>query len=287
MRFEQSVRETNQKHRIVQIYWIKFLFKWLRYVWPITTAMLSTIVMLCTSATAHLLHQKSEHSHMKCFLCDFSGISFNVFGCVLMQNYMCSPVWYYRLLWPYLLPVTGLLSALCCLFNCLAQTIYHRPYPAMKRVLQFAPCALSWLFTNFPVLLQFAYRNESENELSLDYTNHLISYVVFLLGVFCFATDFPQRFFPGRFDFFGQGHHWFHLAVLFGTILGLQATYNDYRTNRDLIASSRPPPTFAFCFLSLLTISAYYIFVIKKFTQMINKNFDKEGNIIEKTSKVD
>ena len=243
--------------------------------------------MLCTSATAHLLHQKSEHSHMKCFLCDFSGIGFFLFGYELMKIYICSPLWCEKLLRPYLLPLLGFLSALCCLLNCMAQTIYHRPYPTIKRVLQVLPVALVLLVGDMTVILQYFFNKGSESELSLDYFNHGLCYFVAICGTFCFSMDFPQRFFPGRFDFFGQGHHWFHLAVLFGTILGLQATYNDYRTNRDLIASSRPPPTFAFCFLSLLTISAYYIFVIKKFTQMINKNFDKEGNIIEKTSKVD
>lgn len=105
----------------------------LRYSWPILTCLITATIMFFTSATAHLMHQKSHYCHMTCFLCDFGGISFNGYGAAFMQTYMCSPIWYYGLVEPYLVPLIGFMSMLCCIFNSLAQTLYSRPYPPMKR----------------------------------------------------------------------------------------------------------------------------------------------------------
>ena len=48
------------------------------YSWPILTGIFTATIMFFTSATAHLMHSKSQKFHMNCFLCDFAGISFNV-----------------------------------------------------------------------------------------------------------------------------------------------------------------------------------------------------------------
>jgi hypothetical protein len=220
---------------------------------------------------------------MTCFLCDFAGISFNGFGAALMQTYICSPIWYFKLFEPYLLPAIGLQSAFCCLFNCLAQTMYKRPYPTMKRVLQFAPCGVLWLFTILPLFLPFiAPEKGNEPTIHISYAYHFGHIVLFLTGAAFFALDFPQRFFPGKLDFIGQGHHLFHICVFFVVTLQLEGCYKDFVINRDLIAASRSPPTLIYCFISLAAVIIYYIFLIRKFSCFIAHNFDQEGNLIDK-----
>ena len=218
---------------------------------------------------------------MTCFLCDFGGISFNGFGSSLMQIYMVSPLWYYRILEPYMLPVLGFQSALCILLNSFAQTNFKRPYPPIKRVLQFAPCGFFWGFTTWSLVVSYAWPDE-DVKMIINYQYHLLHIFVFGLGAFFFAFDFPQRFFPGKLDFFGQGHNLFHICVFGVTYFHLDACYMDYKNNRDIIAASREPPTVAFCFGSLLVLIVYYIYVIRTFTKMIAHNFDKEGNLIQK-----
>lgn len=256
------------------------------YSWPILTTIITSTLMFCASATAHLMHQKSHYCHMTCFLCDFAGISFNGFGAALMQTYICSPIWYFRWFEPYLLPAIGLQSALCCLFNCLAQTLYKRPYPPMKRVLQFAPCGILWVFTNMPLFLPFiAPETGNEPTVHVSYNYHLYHIVLFLVGAAFFALDFPQRFFPGKLDFIGQGHHLFHICIFFVVTFQLEGCYNDYLLNKELIAASRSPPTLIFCFISLGAIIVYYAFLIKNFSTMIAHNFDEQGNFIEDETK--
>lgn len=258
---------TNFKHKSRQ-----------RYSWPILTCLITSTIMFFTSATAHLMHQKSHYCHMTCFLCDFGGISFNGFGAAFMQTFVCSPIWYYAALEPYLLPLIGFMSVLCCIFNSLAQTIYSRPYPPMKRFLQFAPCGILWFFTMVPVLMR-AFLEETTTKVAIEY--HMAHLAVFLVGAVCFALDFPQRFLPGRLDFFGQGHNLFHLCIFLVIALQFKACHLDYLANREVIAASRDPPSFAFCFLSLLALTSYYAYVTFNFNRMISHNFDSEGNLIK------
>jgi hypothetical protein len=253
-----------------------------RYSWPILTCIITSSIMFFSSATAHLMHQKSHYCHMTCFLCDFAGISFNGFGAAFMQTYMCSPLWYFRFIEPYLMPLIGIQSALCLLFNCIAQTKYKRPYPPIKRFMQFAPCGILWMFTLLPLLLSAIGSDSSSQTLHIHYKQHLMHVTIFILGAVFFALDFPQRFFPGRIDFFGQGHHLFHMCIFFVVMLQINGCYNDYVSNKDLIAASRTAPSALYCFVSLLAMVFYYAFVIINFNRMVCHNFDEHGNLVKK-----
>jgi predicted membrane channel-forming protein YqfA (hemolysin III family) len=199
-----------------------------------------------------------------------------------MQTYMCSPLWYFKLIEPCLMPLMGIQSALCLLLNCIAQTKYKRPYPPIKRFLQFAPCGILWAFTLLPVLLSALEIGSSQQTLHVDYKQHVMHVSIFVLGAIFFALDFPQRFFPGRIDFLGQGHHLFHMCIFFVVMFQINGCYNDYVNNRTLIAASRTAPSFLYCFGSLLAMVFYYIFVIINFNRMVCHNFDDQGNLIKK-----
>ena len=160
-------------HYIGALYIISFLFRYDfsdPYSWPIVVAILTSFVNLFTSATAHLMHQKSQYTHMTCFLCDYAGIGFQIFGCSLMINYICSPIWYYKSLEPFILPLVCTLSIISSFLNQLALSVYKRPYPPMKRVLQFLPCLISYIFTNIPLYLHY-FHNDTNS--SLNYAAHL------------------------------------------------------------------------------------------------------------------
>jgi predicted membrane channel-forming protein YqfA (hemolysin III family) len=275
-------------HYIGALYTISLLFRYDLsdpYSWPILTGILTATIMFFTSASAHLMHSKNTKCHMNCFLCDFAGISFNVFGACFMQIYICSPIYYFNWIKPVLLPIIGGLSLLCCLLNSLSQTVYHRPYPKLKRVMQFGPCAFSYLFALFPLILQMFFN--SNEQFKINFTFHLLSLTSLIVGAVCFALDFPQRFLPGKFDFIGQGHHFFHLCIFLVEMFQLNACYSDYLMNRDLIANSRQPPTFAYCFVSLFIITLCYVYVIRMFSTMVSHNFDNDGNFKNETTQFD
>lgn len=82
--------------------------------------------MFFTSASAHLFHGKSHYAHMSCFLCDLSSICFNTFFFSIMQISICSPIWYFKLLEPYLIPILGIQCSLNVILILIAQTSFKR-----------------------------------------------------------------------------------------------------------------------------------------------------------------
>jgi adiponectin receptor len=249
------------------------------YSWPFFTVILTAIIMFVSSATAHLLHQKSQKCHMICFLFDFTGISIHGFSSAFIQAFYCSPNWYFSLINTSLIPILGFMSMSCCFLNCLAQTNYKRPYPPIKRFLQFAPCVLLWAYTVLPTVLHLL--PGEKKTISIDTLSHLKHIILLIIGAAFFTLEIPQRFYPGKLDFFGQGHHLFHLCVFFGVIFQINACYDDYTRNYDLIVSTRPKPTMEICFLSVLLLLVYDFFIIRIFSKMIEHNFDVNGNLIK------
>jgi hypothetical protein len=174
------------------------------------------------------------------------------------------------------------MSMMCCFSNCFSQVNYKRPYPPIKRFLQFAPCGIMWIYTVAPLLLHF-FAGGGTDELNIHYSSHLVHIVLFIGGATFFALDIPQRFFPGKFDFVGQGHHIFHVCVFFVVVYQIESCHSDFVSNYELIVNSRAQPTFQMCFATVLLLLIYDIFVIKMFTNMISHNFDDEGNLVKKT----
>lgn len=271
-------------HYIGALFCLSYFFRFEfsdAYAWPFFTVIITAIIMFVSSATAHLLHQKSHKCHMVCFLFDFTGISLHGFSSAFIQAFYCSPAWYYQIVEVTLVPFLGFMSMLCCLSNCFSQVNYKRPYPPIKRFLQFAPCGIMWIYTVAPLLLHFF--SDSPDKLNIHYSSHLVHIVLFLGGATFFALDIPQRWFPGKFDFVGQGHHIFHVCIFFVVMYQIESCHLDFLSNYDLIVSTRKQPTFQMCFATILLLLIYDIFVIKMFTKMISHNFDDEGNLVKKT----
>lgn len=261
---------------LIYFYRFDFTDKWQ---WPLLSTVITSIFMFLSSASAHLLHQKSHYCHMTCFLFDFTGISVHCFSAALLQSFYCSPSWYYTYIEPIYLIFLGLCSILCCLMNSFAQVNYKRPYPPIKRFLQFAPLGITWIFTMLPLVLAFI---TNDNDFKIDFKLHFVHIILFLTGAVFFGGDIPQRFFPGRFDFFGQGHHIFHICIFFVTVFQIEACYNDFKSNYDKLISTRTMPTFEMCFLSVFVLLIYDLIIIKSCRNMIAHNFDDMGNMISK-----
>jgi len=233
--------------------------------------------MLFCPATAHLMHAKNHRTHLTCFMFDYAGIGFYAYGSSSILIYSCSPIWFYKLIEPYLLLSIGFHCALCFLLAAFSHGNYlKRPFPRIKCILQLCPLALLWTSS---MLIPFSSLFlENDDALTINYANHGLHACVFVLGVSVFAGEFPQRFFPGKLDFFGQGHHWFHFCTLITNVLQIKSCYTDFLANRNVIAPSRHPPS-AFVYCSIVVVmSVYFVYVIKCTIQSKRLNFDQKGN---------
>ena len=131
----------------------------------------------------------------------------------------------------------------------------------MKRVCQFLPCGILWIYSVVPLIF-----GVFPLKFPLDSADlcHLVQMSLFLIGGLFFAFDFPQRFYPGAFDFLGQGHHLFHLCIYFVTICQMHGVFRDFERKQDII-NARTKPDLLFCagsmiFLILLdTVTVYFV----------------------------
>jgi predicted membrane channel-forming protein YqfA (hemolysin III family) len=237
--------------------------------WPFVVSLCTAILMFICSAFAHLLHSKSEPIHMTCFLIDFIGVSLHGFGSGFLQIYYCAPQWYYEKIQSHYVFILLILGILACFLNCFAQYYYQRPYPPMKRICQFFPCGVLWVFSITPLCIRLYSSNILLNP---SLVCHLAQIILFVIGAILFAFDIPQRFWPGTFDFIGQGHHLFHLCIYLVTVCQMHGVYWDYEEFQNVI-NQRSKPDLIFCAGSIFSLIAWDLVIVCFFRRKIYKKY--------------
>ncbi|UJR29138.1 hypothetical protein I4U23_010352 [Adineta vaga] len=223
--------------------------------WPFVVSLCTAIIMFMCSAFAHLLHSKSDSIHRTCFAIDYVGVSLHGFGSGFLHIYYSAPQWYYNKIEYEYIFILLILAIFACFFNCFAQYYYSRPYPPMKRICQFLPCGILWIYSVIPLLIRLF-----PIQFPLDITSmcHVGQLIFFVIGAILFAFDIPQRFCPGTFDFIGQGHQLFHLCIYFVTICQMHGVYWDYEASRTII-DQRAKPDLIFCAGSMICLILWNI----------------------------
>ena len=264
-------------HLIGILYMIHLLFYYnqrLNFVdnahaWPFAVSLFSAMLMFGCSAFAHLLHSKSESVHMTCFLIDYIGVSLHGFGSGFLQIYYSAPQWFYEKIEGHYICVLLLMGILCCLLNCFAQYYFERPYPPLKRICQFLPCGLLWLYSITPLCIRLFSSTSTMNPTLMC---HLAQILLFVLGATLFGLDIPQRFCPGALDFFGQGHHLFHFCIYLITVCQMHGVYWDYQDYHAVI-SQRSKPELIFCAGSIVSLVAWDTVIVCVFRRRMKHKY--------------
>ena len=53
-------------------------------------------------------------------------------------------------------------------------------------------------------------------------------YFMFALGLFFYLSNFPERYYPGKFDIWFQSHQLWHVFVFFGVFVHFVNCFNMY-----------------------------------------------------------
>ncbi|CAF3342892.1 unnamed protein product [Rotaria socialis] len=237
--------------------------------WPFAVSLCTAIIMFICSAFAHLFHSKSENVHMTCFLIDYIGVSLHGFGSGFLHIYYSAPQWFYEKIEYQYVFVLLILGVLACFLNCFAQYYYHRPYPPIKRICQFFPCGVLWLYSIAPLCIRLYTSNILSNPALIC---HLAQIILFLVGATFFGFDLPQRFCPGLLDFVGQGHHLFHVCVYLVSVCQMHGVYWDYEEFQSII-DQRSKPELIFCAGSMFSLIAWDFVIVCFFRRRIHKTY--------------
>ncbi|XP_061602687.1 membrane progestin receptor beta [Cololabis saira] len=199
---------------------------------PLALFLLSALTYLGLSVAAHLFQSHSERAHYFFFFLDYVGVAVYQYGCSLGHYFYTSePAWRESVGFLFL-PGAALFGWLSCAGCCLAKLRYRRPYPLQRKVCQLIPTSLAYLLDISPVahrLLACPWGREAAPHF------HALQVACFLLAAFFFSCPVPERFFPGRCDFLGQGHQVFHLFLSLCTVFQLEALFRDYARRRHVV----------------------------------------------------
>lgn len=200
---------------------------------PLCVFLLSSFTYLFFSVAAHLFQSRSEHAHYFFFFLDYVGVAAYQYGCSLGHYFYSSePAWRHSLIGLVFLPGAAFLGWLSCAGCCYAKCHYQRPYPWQRKVCQLIPTSLAYCLDISPIAHRLLTTPWGQDASTL---YHGLQIVFFMLAALFFSCPVPERFFPGRCDFVGQGHQIFHLFLSLCTLFQLEALFQDYARRRDTV----------------------------------------------------
>jgi len=233
------------------------------------------------SSLAHGFSCLDFNARHICFFLDYGAISIYSFGSALAYRAYVFPANLFHIEFERsFLYVAGASSIISAVFTC-----YSRFIPDEKRVLQktlrIGWFAVAYIWTEIPLVSRIA--TCSVNEMSetsilmgespcdMSATYHYLQMAAMGVATFCYATHIPEKFFPGRFDLFGNSHHFLHVFGVLATHFQMQGILIDvdhrreFLTENDMLLDSfsgllLPLTVILSIFLVLSSFSLYVLF---------------------------
>ncbi|XP_033643886.1 progestin and adipoQ receptor family member 3-like isoform X2 [Asterias rubens] len=163
--------------------------------------------MLC-SAGYHVFSCHSEDAYKRWLGLDLAGISIGILGCYI------SAVYYAFGCYPYWKKIH--LAVVCTLLALTIVVQFHRRFLtarwATRRLLLFCT---SVAYGVGPIIHWISLQGGFHKEIvQIFIPKILVMYTMAFLALLFYATKFPERCFPGKVDYIGSSHQWWHIIIL-------------------------------------------------------------------------
>lgn len=174
------------------------------------------------SCVAHTFHFKSPFIHYTAYQADYAGIGFYSLGCGMLSFYFsCRHDWYIYLADNFML-INFVISWFGFLCSSIAKLLYRRPYPLRRKL---------WNIGSFGVqgtlLYSIIFSRLMDDSSFTTMYDHITLTLLLLATAFFFSSHLPEKFWPGKFDIIGQGHHVFHVMSVVLAVKHLSTSYKD------------------------------------------------------------
>ncbi|CAH1259016.1 PAQR8 [Branchiostoma lanceolatum] len=211
---------------------------------------ISNFTLHFLSSCAHLLCSRSVAASHIAFSFDYMGIAFYLFNGSLSQCYTSSEPSFAYVVHPWYPWMAILLSCLYMVASAHSHVRYRMGDPK-RALIQVCSFGTTYLLGTLPLIhriLSDVY-NESVDDVTWMHVRHILLLVV---SGFFYASEAPQRYFPGMCDVIGHGHQIFHVVGSASLLTQMQAIFADLQNRRhlDLV---RPTD---------LSITTYYIVLL-------------------------
>ena len=185
--------------------------------WPMRTYHWGAVFCLGASAFCHsALSVSREVCKAVCFL-DYIGVGIMIltsFFPAVYYTFMCRPT-----LLTFYLASVSLLATIVVV--CSSRPWFMHNGAAPIRAMLFSALGL----TGALPLTHAVFYHWNNPGIWLPLRTELIMGACYLSGVTCYASKWPELWWPGRFDIFGSSHQLFHLGVFFGAFYHLKGSY--------------------------------------------------------------
>lgn len=189
--------------------------------WPILVFMVSAVICLTCSATFHLLFVYSKPAYFFLSRLDYAGITILIAGSfypVIYYSFYCHPT----LLRLYLTTITTLSA-----FTFVVSLV---PAFATPKWLLFRTCIFLALgfFGLIPVGHLVYQYGLFDPHVTVMIGPLLLMGALYTMGAIIYATKFPERFYPGRFDVWFSSHNLWHIFVVAAALVHFMNALQQY-----------------------------------------------------------
>ena len=190
--------------------------------WPLYIIIFAAIICLSFSATFHLFGVMNEKYMNILNRFDYGGISLLISG-------SCYPPYYYFFYYSALFKYLYLI--LITVFG-VGTFVYSLPddfNKPQRRCLRGTLFLIFGLCTGVPIL-HMAFFGKYIEGYGDDITllNWYLGGISYIIGALFYIMRFPEKKFPGKFDFFGASHQIFHVLVFFGALFHFMGSLEAY-----------------------------------------------------------
>ena len=216
-------------------FFVKFLFIFTRelsiydpFYWPLACNAFGIIGFCVTSTLAHMFCALSSKARHTCFYTDYAAISiYSVttweatffYGRTLSQQNS----FYFTKNINLSMVICFVLSILSTV-QCCATRHIRSP---LRHVLRVSSFVLPWVFAAGPYIHRMV-TCDSEQDCQREAFRKFVGHtVMYLIGAVFMATKYPERWFPGKFDAFGQSHQIMHLCTAIGADIQFESIKTD------------------------------------------------------------
>ncbi|XP_034031026.1 membrane progestin receptor alpha-B [Thalassophryne amazonica] len=200
---------------------------------PLFIVLLAAFTYLSCSALAHLFSAKSELSHYSFYFLDYVGVAVYQYGSALAHFYYAIEEDWHTRVQGIFLPAAAFLAWLSCFGCCYGKYASPQLPKFAHKLFQVVPSGLAYCLDISPVVHRICscYQEDCADPVV---TYHWYHVLFFLISAYFFSYPHPESWFPGKCDFFGQGHQIFHVFLVMCTLTQIEALRMDLIERRPL-----------------------------------------------------
>ncbi|XP_021357094.1 membrane progestin receptor gamma-A-like [Mizuhopecten yessoensis] len=205
------------------------------YTWPLLAYMFGAVIFPLASATAHTFNTMSDEMRHFCFFLDYGALSvFSLGGVIAYRAYSFPSAFVDTWFGHNFVRIATINSLVSIIFSC--QTRFMK-LSFFRTFIRLGSFGFPYLYNSLPIMYRLMFCSPEECALPSQY-QHARQFIFAFSAAVLFATHFPERFYPAKFDIFGHSHQLFHVASILGTMDQMQAILHDMVDRRALLQDS-------------------------------------------------